>query len=346
MNILVTGGAGFIGSHLVRRLVVQSGHYVVNLDALKYSGNRANTQDLDGHARYRFVHGDIADQSLVNGLLREHGIEGVINAAAETHVDRSIVDPGTFAKTDVVGTGILLEEARRAGVKRFLQVSTDEVYGSVEAGMSREEDVLTPRSPYSASKAGGDLLTLSYWTTYRFPVMVSRGRNTYGPNQYPEKFIPLFVTNALDDQPLPLYGDGRQRRDWLAVQDHCAAIEQILLNGEPGEVYNVGGGNERENIAVAEQLLAFLGKPKSLIRLVEDRPGHDRRYAVDCRKINRIGWQPTVSFDAGLKATVDWYRQNESWWRPIKSGEFLTYYEAMYAKRLKEGLSSSSSCGF
>ena len=340
MNILVTGGAGFIGSHLVRRLTLDSGHRVVNLDALKYSGNRANTQDLDGHARYTFVHGDIADQALVKRLLEEHHIEGVINAAAETHVDRSIVDPGSFAKTDVVGTGILLEEARQAGVKRFLQVSTDEVYGSVETGMSTEEDPLAPRSPYSASKAGGDLLTLSYWTTYRFPVMVSRGSNTYGPNQYPEKFIPLFVTNAIDDQPLPLYGDGRQRRDWLAVQDHCAAIEHILLNGEPGEVYNVGGGNERENLAVAGQLLAFLGKPKSLIRLVEDRPGHDRRYAVDCRKIMKIGWQPTMPFEDGLKGTVEWYRQNESWWRPIKSGEFRAYYEAMYAKRLKEGRSA------
>lgn len=340
MNILVTGGAGFIGSHLVRRLVVQGGHLVVNLDALKYSGNRANNQDLDGHARYRFVHGDIADQPLVTRLLEEHRIEGVINAAAETHVDRSILDPGSFSRTDVVGTGVLLEEARRAGVKRFVQVSTDEVYGSVETGMSTEEDRLVPRSPYSASKAGGDLLALSYWTTYRFPVIVSRGSNTYGPNQYPEKFIPLFVTNAIDDQPLPLYGDGRQRRDWLAVQDHCSAIEHILLNGAPGEVYNVGGGNERENIVVAEQLLSLLGKPKSLIRLVQDRPGHDRRYAVDCRKVNQIGWQPSVPFDDGLKAAVEWYRQNESWWRPIKSGEFRTYYEAMYAKRLKEGSSA------
>lgn len=339
MKILVTGGAGFIGSHLVRRLVMKSGHDVVNLDALKYSGNRANTRDLEGHPRYGFVHGDIADQPLVKRLLQEHGIEGVINAAAETHVDRSIVDPGSFAKTDVVGTGVLLEEARQAGVKRFLQVSTDEVYGSVERGMSTEADPLVPRSPYSASKAGGDLLTLSYWTTYRFPVMVSRGSNTYGPNQYPEKFIPLFVTNAIDDQPLPLYGDGRQRRDWLAVQDHCAAIEHIFLHGECGEVYNIGGGNERENIAVAEQLLALLGKPRSLIRLVADRPGHDRRYAVDCRKVNGIGWHPAVSFEEGLKATVEWYRQNESWWRPIKSGEFRAYYDAMYAKRLKEGSS-------
>jgi len=339
MNLLVTGGAGFIGSHLVRRLMIDSGHRVVNLDALKYSGNRANTRDLDGHAGYRFVHGDIADQALVRRVFEEHQIEGVINAAAETHVDRSILDPGSFARTDVVGTGILLEEARRASVKRFVQVSTDEVYGSVETGSSTEEDPLVPRSPYSASKAGGDLLTLSFWTTYRFPVMVTRGSNTYGPNQYPEKFIPLFVTNAIDEQPLPLYGNGRQRRDWLAVQDHCAAIERILSDGEPGQVYNIGGGNERENLSVAEQLLTLLGKPRSLIRFVEDRPGHDRRYAVNCRKMMKLGWQPTVPFNEGLKATAEWYRQNESWWRPIKSGEFRAYYEAMYGKRLKEGSS-------
>ena len=342
MKILVTGGAGFIGSHLVRRLVIESGHEVVNLDALKYSGNPANLRDLEGHARYRFVHGDIADQPLVESIFQDCRIEGVINAAAETHVDRSILDPGSFARTDVVGTGVLLEEARRAGVTRFLQVSTDEVYGSVEAGMSTEADRLAPRSPYSASKAGGDLLALSYWTTFRFPVTVTRGSNTYGPNQYPEKFIPLFVTNAIDDQPLPLYGDGRQRRDWLSVKDHCAAIEQVLLNGEPGQVYNIGGGNERENIAVAEQLLAYLGKPKRLIRLVEDRPGHDRRYAVDCRKLHRIGWQPTVSFDAGLEATVEWYRQNEAWWRAIKSGEFRHYYEEQYRRRLQQGTTCGS----
>jgi dTDP-glucose 4,6-dehydratase len=338
MKLLVTGGAGFIGSHLVRRLVVESRHEVVNFDALKYSGNLANVKDLDGRSDYVFVQGDIGDQPVVERLLREHCIEGIINCAAETHVDRSILDPGCFARTDVVGTGVLLEEARRAGVQRFLQVSTDEVYGSVETGMSTEEDRLAPRSPYSASKAGGDLLALSYWTTYRFPVMVTRGSNTYGPNQYPEKFIPLFVTNAIDDQPLPLYGDGRQRRDWLAVQDHCAAIEHVFVHGEAGQVYNVGGGNERENIVVAEQLLACLGKPKSLIRFVQDRPGHDRRYAVDCRKLRQIGWQPAIPFDQGLRATVEWYQQNEPWWRPIKSGEFRAYYEEMYGKRLREGI--------
>ncbi|WP_455376975.1 dTDP-glucose 4,6-dehydratase [Petrachloros mirabilis] len=304
MNILVTGGAGFIGSHLVRRLVIQSGHHVVNLDALKYSGNLANVKDLGGRADYAFVQGDIRDQPLVERLLRDHRIEGIINCAAETHVDRSILDPGSFASTDVVGTGVLLEEARRAGLQRFLQVSTDEVYGSVETGMSTEEDRLAPRSPYSASKAGGDLLALSYWTTYRYPVMVTRGSNTYGPNQYPEKFIPLFITNAIEGQPLPLYGDGRQRRDWLAVEDHCAGIEHVFFNGEPGQIYNIGGGNERENVFIAEQLLDVLGKPKSLIRFVLDRPGHDRRYAIDCSKANRLGWKPAVPFEEGLKATV------------------------------------------
>jgi dTDP-glucose 4,6-dehydratase len=324
MRILVTGGAGFIGSHLVRRLVTEGGHDVVNLDALKYSGNPANVADLESSPRYRFVHGDISDQPLVERLIREHRIEGIINTAAETHVDRSILDPGAFARTDVVGTGVLLEEARRAGLQRFLQVSTDEVYGSVETGMSIESDCLAPRSPYSASKAGGDLLALSYWTTYRFPVMVTRGSNTYGPNQYPEKFVPLFVTNAIDSQPLPLYGDGRQCRDWLAVQDHCAAIEHVFLRGEPGQIYNVGGGNERENITVAEQI-------------VQDRPGHDRRYAVDCSKLRRLGWSPAVPFEEGLRATIEWYQKHENWWRVIKSGEFRQYYEQQYGKRLQEG---------
>jgi dTDP-glucose 4,6-dehydratase len=337
VRILVTGGAGFIGSHLVRRFLTSGSELVVNLDALRYSGNLDNLTDVSGHLRYRFVHGDICDAATVAKVLKEHRLEAVINCAAETHVDRSILDPSTFARTDVIGTGTLLEEARKAGVTRFLQVSTDEVYGSVESGSSKEDDALDPRSPYSASKAGGDLLARSYWTTYRFPVLITRGSNTYGPNQYPEKFIPLFVTNALDDQPLPLYGDGRYRRDWLSVSDHCGAIEHVLRHGEPGGIYNIGGGNERENLSVAELILKHLRKPMSLIRFVQDRPGHDRRYAVDCTRLRALGWTPTVPFDDGLRATVGWYRDNPAWWRKIKSGEFKNYYEQMYGQRLKDG---------
>ncbi|HBH78712.1 MAG TPA: dTDP-glucose 4,6-dehydratase, partial [Nitrospira sp.] len=287
------------------------------------------------HPAYTFVQGDICDAELVASVLHNHRIEGIINCAAETHVDRSILEPGAFARTDVVGTGVLLEEGRRFGVTRFLQVSTDEVYGNLESGFATEEDRLAPRSPYSASKAGGDLLTLSYWSTYRFPVIVTRGSNTYGPNQYPEKFIPLFVTNAIEQQLLPLYGDGRQRRDWLAVDDHCAGIEQAFFYGEAGNIYNIGGGNERENIAVAEQILTGLNKPKSLLRFVTDRPGHDRRYAVDSRKLRRLGWMPAVRFEEGLSETIRWYQEHESWWRPIKSGEFRTYYEQVYGRRLQ-----------
>jgi dTDP-glucose 4,6-dehydratase len=321
----------------VRRLLSHD-HAVVNLDALKYSGNLENLTDVAGHPQYRFVKGDICEAKTVEEVLREHRIDAVINCAAETHVDRSIIDPSAFARTDVVGTGVLLEEARKAKVQRYLQVSTDEVYGSVEQGHSRETDPLAPRSPYAASKAGGDLMALSYWTTYRFPVVVTRGSNTYGPNQYPEKFIPLFVTNAIEEQPLPLYGDGRNRRDWLSVFDHCAAIEHVLQHGEPGTVYNVGGGNEEENLNVAEAILSHLGKSKSLIRFIADRPGHDRRYAVDCSRARALGWAPVVPFDQGLRDTIDWYRTQTAWWRKIKSGEFKAYYEQMYGERLRQGV--------
>ncbi len=342
MRILVTGGAGFIGSHLVRRLIQNGRHSVVNFDALKYSGNLENLADLAGHSQYRFVHADIGDQKAVQATLREHRIEGIINCAAETHVDRSILDPGAFARTDVVGTGILLEEARQAGVQRFLQVSTDEVYGSVEQGSSFESDRLEPRSPYSASKAGGDLLALSYWTTYRFPVVITRGSNTYGPNQYPEKFIPLFATNAIDGEPLPLYGDGKQCRDWLSVYDHAAGIQHVFEQGEAGAVYNVGGGNERENMTVAQQIVEALGKPRSLIRFVQDRPGHDRRYSIDCSRLRALGWSPQVPFEEGLQQTVEWYRSHETWWRTIKSGEFKAYYQQQYGNRLKKGTTCGS----
>ncbi|MEC4670062.1 MAG: dTDP-glucose 4,6-dehydratase [Nitrospirota bacterium] len=336
MRILVTGGAGFIGSHLVRRLLSEGHNPVVNLDALRYSGNLENLADVAHDPRYAFVHGDVCDAGTVERVLKEHNIDSVVNCAAETHVDRSILEPNSFARTDVVGTAVLLEEVRKAKVARFLQVSTDEVYGSVEHGWSKEDDTLAPRSPYSASKAGADLLVLSYWATYKFPVLITRGSNTYGPNQYPEKFIPLFITNAIDDQLLPLYGDGRYRRDWLSVHDHCRAIEHVLRYGVPGNVYNIGGGNEQENITVAEMILKHLGKPMELIRFVEDRPGHDRRYAVDWSRLRLLGWSPRVRFEEGLYATVDWYRTHESWWRKIKAGEFRAYYEEVYRKRLEE----------
>lgn len=342
MRILVTGGAGFIGSHLIRRLLATPDHTVVNLDALRYSGNLENLTDVAAHPQYAFVQGDICDAATVESVLKAHGIEAVINCAAETHVDRSILDPRSFARTDVIGTAVLLEESRKAGVVRFLQISTDEVYGSVETGCSKEEDPLDPRSPYSASKAGGDLLVRSYGSTYQFPVLITRGSNTYGPNQYPEKFIPLFVTNAIENQPLPLYGDGRFRRDWLSVFDHCAAIEHVLRYGVPGSIYNIGGGNERENLAVAEAILDYLGKPKSLIRFVQDRPGHDRRYAVDTSRLQALGWTPSVPFEQGLRSTVDWYAKHEAWWRKIKSGEFRAYYERMYRQRIREGTSCAS----
>jgi dTDP-glucose 4,6-dehydratase len=336
MRILVTGGAGFIGSHLVRHLLAGEANQVVNLDALRYSGNLDNLKDLDGHPRYRFVQGDICDAALVDRVVREERIEAVVNCAAETHVDRSIIEPGGFVRTDVVGTSVLLEAARACGVTRFVQVSTDEVYGDVPSGRSKESDPLAPRSPYSASKAGADLLALSYFTTYGFPVMVTRGSNTFGPNQYPEKFIPLFVTNALEDQPLPLYGDGLQQRDWLYVQDHCEGIALVLEKGEPGQAYNVGVGEERSNREVAESILGLLGKPRSLVRHVTDRPGHDRRYALDCGKIATLGWVPRFPFGEALKATVAWYRDSAWWWQKIKSGEFRAYYEKMYGARLRD----------
>ena len=336
MRILVTGGAGFIGSHLVRHLLAGEENQVVNLDALRYSGNLDNLKDLDGHPRYSFVQGDICDAALVDRVVREERIEAVVNCAAETHVDRSIIEPGGFVRTDVVGTSVLLEAARACGVTRFVQVSTDEVYGDVPSGRSKESDPLAPRSPYSASKAGADLLALSYFTTYGFPVMVTRGSNTFGPNQYPEKFIPLFVTNALEDQPLPLYGDGLQQRDWLYVQDHCEGIARVLEKGEPGQAYNVGVGEERPNREVAESILGLLGKSRSLVRHVTDRPGHDRRYALDCGKIAKLGWSPRFPFGEALKATVAWYRDNAWWWQKIKSGEFRAYYEKMYGARLRD----------
>jgi dTDP-glucose 4,6-dehydratase len=327
MRVLVTGGAGFIGSHFARRLAA-AGDEVVVLDKLSYSGNRAN---LDGIA-HDFVLGDICDPDAVAEA--GAGCDAVVNFAAATHVDRSILDPSDFIQTDIAGAQVLLDWARAAGA-RHVQVSTDEVYGDLEdGGRSSEDDPLRPSSPYSASKAGGDLMVLAYVRTYGVDACVTRGANTYGPNQYPEKLVPLFVTNALDGLPLPVYGDGKQVREWLHAEDHCEAVELVLRRGAPGEVYNVGG-EEHENLEVTHRILEVAGADPSLVRHVEDRAGHDRRYALDDTKLRELGWKPKHSFgEAGLPQTVEWYRANRAWWEPIKSGAYREYYEQQYAARL------------
>jgi dTDP-glucose 4,6-dehydratase len=346
-RLLVTGGAGFIGSCFVRdRLARRDGTCVTVLDKLTYAGNLANLApvqaDAEQAARFDFVRGDIADPEAVAPLVAE--ADAVVNFAAESHVDRSILEPVDFLRTDVLGAHVLLEACRheqeraRAGERdvapRLLQVSTDEVYGSVNEGESRESDRLDPRSPYSAAKAAGELLVHSYCVTYNLDALVTRGSNTYGPYHYPEKLIPLFVTNAIDDQPLPLYGDGLQRRDWLHVADHAGAIDYVLERGVAGEVYNIPAGNERANREVVAVLLAHLGKPWSLVRSVADRPGHDRRYAMNGDKLAALGWRHRIPFEEGLAATIDWFVANEAWWRPIKSGEWRDYYRRQYEARL------------
>ena len=337
-RVLVTGGAGFIGSHFVERLV--DGHpscHVVVLDALTYAGRRENLADVPP-ARMTFVHGDIRNPEAVAAAMR--GCDFVLNFAAESHVDRSIESPGEFIQTDVYGVFVLAEEARRVGVRRFIQVSTDEVYGEVLEGHATEDWPLNPRSPYAASKAGGDRLAYAYFCTYGLPVVVTRGSNNYGPRQYPEKLVPLFVTNAIDGEPLPVYGTGLNRRDWLHVDDHCDALIALLSHpGIEGETFNIGAGHELDVLTITDTLLRLTNRPRTLIRHVEDRPGHDRRYAVDSSKLTRItGWHPRIAFEDGIRATVEWFRANEAWWRPIKQGEFRAYYERMYGQRkvLKE----------
>jgi dTDP-glucose 4,6-dehydratase len=326
MRILVTGGCGFIGSHFVRRLVA-GGDDVVVLDKLTYSGRRENLDAVECELHV----GDIADPEAVERAAA--GCDAIVNFAAETHVDRSILEAGDFISTDVYGTHVLLERAREAGL-RFLQVSTDEVYGDVPPGVSSTEaDPLRPSSPYSASKAGGDLQVLAYVRTYGLNASITRGANTYGPYQYPEKLVPLFVTNAVDGLPLPVYGDGLQRREWLHAEDHCAAVELVLREGEPGGVYNVGG-EERENLDVIERIVDLTGADPALVRHVDDRPGHDRRYSVDSARVRALGWQPRRELEAGLAETVAWYRENRAWWEPLKSGEYLDYYKRQYAERL------------
>ena len=336
MKVLVTGGCGFIGSNFVRWLFEQRGDRVsvVNLDKLTYAANPANLADVAGLPNYRFLQGDIVDPDVVRVAM--DGCEAVVNFAAETHVDRSLLGDASFIETDVRGVFVLLEEARRQGVRRFIQISTDEVYGSIAEGSFHEESPLHPRNPYAASKAGGDRLAYSYFASYGLPVIITRASNNYGPYQYPEKLIPLFVTNAIDGHPLPLYGDGRNVRDWLYVRDHAAAIDFLLDAGEPGETYNIAGGNEAENIDITRRVLQLLGRPESLIRFVDDRPGHDRRYSLDAGKLARLGFRSSTPFEEGLEETVRWYRQREDWWRPVKERDaaYREFYRTQYGDRL------------
>ncbi len=329
------GGAGFIGSEFVRQTIVNHPEdSVVVLDKLTYAGNVRNLDPVADSPRFRFVHGDICDAAAVGSLVGE--VDAIVNFAAESHVDRSLESPGQFIQTDVYGTYVLLEAARSAGVGRFLQVSTDEVYGDIEDGTSAEGDSLRPRSPYSASKAGGEMMVWAYRASYGLHVITTRGSNTYGPYQYPEKIIPLFITNAIDDKPLPIYGDGSAVRDYIHVADHARGIDTALRWGTPGEDYNVGFGGATTGLEVADLVLAALEKPQSLKQHVRDRLGHDRRYAVNSEKLRNLGWRPLVALDRGLRETVDWYRDNEPWWRPLKSGEFWDFYQRNY-KPLQAG---------
>ena len=332
MRILVTGGMGFIGCNFVRHvLAAHPEDSIVNLDKLTYAGNPENLRDVEGSPRYRFVKGDIGHAALVREVMA--GVDAVVHMAAETHVDKSNLGADDFLRTNVTGTFTLLEAARELKVGRFVAVSTDEVYGSIARGAAREIDPLNPSNPYSASKAAADLLARAYWTTHRLPLVITRSSNNFGPYQYPEKVIPLFITNALEDRPLPLYGDGKNVRDWLYVLDNCAAIDLVLRKGKDGEVYNIGGSTEVENIVLTRHILRLLGKPESLIAPVTDRPGHDRRYALDTAKIRALGWKPGHAFPEALRSTVEWYRTHDVWWRPIKSGAFREYYEQQYARR-------------
>jgi dTDP-glucose 4,6-dehydratase len=330
---LVTGGAGFIGSNFVHYLLLKNKEcQVINLDKLTYAGNLENLSDLKGERRHHFVHGDIADTNCVEEIFKK-GVDVVVNFAAETHVDRSIADPSDFIRTDVYGTYVLMEAARKYEVQKFVQISTDEVYGSIESGSFKETDTLMPRNPYSASKAGADRLAYSYWATYQLPVIVTRASNNYGPYQYPEKFIALSLTNLLEGKTMPIYGDGKNIRDWLYVEDHCSALVHLIEHGKNGEVYNVAGGNERENIEVAQEILNYLKLSENSIQFVKDRLGHDRRYSLNSDKLKSLGWSPRFSFKEALHLTIDWYRDHEDWWKKIKSGEFREYYKKQYELR-------------
>ncbi len=334
MKLLVTGGAGFIGSNFIRHIRQEHPDWeITNLDKLTYAGNLENLKDIQDQPGYHFVKGDIADRKLVDKLLSQ-GLDVIVNFAAESHVDRSILDASPFIETNVKGTQVLLEGAKKHGIQRFLQVSTDEVYGSINSGHFTEESLLSPNSPYSASKTAADLLCRAYFKTHHLPAIVTRCTNNLGPYQFPEKLIPLVITNALENKPVPVYGDGLNIRDWIFVGDHCRALDAVIQKGQLGGIYNIGGGNEKTNLELIRKLLELLNKPQSLIQFVTDRPAHDRRYAVDCTRITtELGWKPAYSFEKALNATVDWYLKNESWWRSIKSGEYAKYYERMYSHR-------------
>ncbi len=337
-NLLITGGAGFIGSNFTRYMLERYPNYhVVVYDKLTYAGNLDNLKDVAERFsdRYHFVRGDICDAESVLAACQQHSIDTIVNFAADTHVDRSLMEPGSFIMTDVYGTYILLEAAKTLGLERYHQISTDEVYGQVLEGSSKETDPLHTRSPYSASKAGGDLMCLAYYTSFGVPLTITRGSNNIGPYQYPEKVVPLFITNAIDGQPLPLYGDGRQQRDYQYVMDHCEGIDLVLHKGKLGEIYNLGTGSETCNIDMANAICDLLGKPRSLIRPVQDRPGHDRRYSLDVSKVCGLGWEPEHNFAEALEKTVRWYAENEWWWRKIKTGEYMHYYKKQYGERLQ-----------
>jgi dTDP-glucose 4,6-dehydratase len=333
-NLLVTGGAGFIGSNFVHYMLEKYDYRIVVFDQLTYAGRLENLEHAKDNPRYAFVHGDIRDLAAVRVALTEHAIDTIVNFAAETHVDRSIMTPDAVISTNINGTWVLLEAARELKLERFHQISTDEVYGAIPAPQrSKEGDGLEPRSPYSASKAGAEHLVYAYYVTYGLPVTTTRGSNNIGPFHYPEKAVPLFTTNAIDDQPLPIYGDGMQMRDYQYVGDHCEGIDAVLHKGALGEVYNVGTGAETHNIDMARKILGLLGKPESLLEYVPDRAGHDRRYALDTSKLQALGWRSRHTFDQALERTVRWFVENEAWWRPIKSGEYLEYYRKQYVER-------------
>lgn len=338
MKVLVTGGAGFIGSNFVRYMVKKYPEYnIVNLDSLTYAGNLENLKDIEELSNYKFVKGDIADRQFINQLFEEEKFDYVLNFAAESHVDRSITNPDIFIQTNIQGTQVLLDAAKNAEVKKYLQVSTDEVYGTLgETGYFTEETPLASNSPYSSSKAGADLLVRAYHETFGLPVNITRCSNNYGPFHFPEKLIPLMIINALNDKQLPVYGDGLNVRDWLHVEDHCQAIDLVLHKGKNGEVYNVGGNNERTNIEIVKTILKALDKPESLIKYVTDRPGHDRRYAIDATKLREeLGWSPKYNFDTGIEQTIKWYLENQDWWKNIISGEYQEYFKNQYANRLE-----------